>query len=69
MLLVPQNQRDTGVTKRDSQCNGVLCSFVARAEFEIAAEFADDGCGKLPMHARPRESYSFAALLRDGVKS
>ena len=44
-------------------------SFVARAEFEIAAEFADDGVtGKLPMHARPQGKLLIAALLGDGVK-
>lgn len=43
--------------------------FAARGEFEIAAEFPDDGVtGKLPMHARPQGRLLIAALLADGVK-
>jgi site-specific DNA recombinase len=43
--------------------------FAARAEFEIVAEFPDDGVtGKLPMHARPQGRLLIAALLADGVK-
>jgi site-specific DNA recombinase len=45
-------------------------SFAAQREFEIAAEFADDGVtGKLPMHARPQGKLLIASLLADGVKT
>jgi site-specific DNA recombinase len=45
-------------------------SFAARAGYEIAAEFPDDGVtGKLPMHARPQGRLLIAALLGDGVKT
>lgn len=44
-------------------------TFAAQREFEIAAEFADDGVtGKLPMHARPQGKLLMAALLGNGVK-
>jgi DNA invertase Pin-like site-specific DNA recombinase len=44
-------------------------SFAAKTEFEIVAEFADDGVtGKLPMHARPQGKLLIAALLGNGVK-
>jgi site-specific DNA recombinase len=45
-------------------------TFAAKAEFEIAAEFADDGIsGKIHMHARPQGKLLIAALLADGVKT
>src|ERR1700741_1576036 len=45
-------------------------SFAARAEFEVANEFADDGVtGKIPMHARPQGKLLIAALLGNGVKT
>jgi DNA invertase Pin-like site-specific DNA recombinase len=45
-------------------------SFAARAGYQIASEFADDGItGKLPMHARPQGRLLIAALLGDGVKT
>src|ERR1700733_2096145 len=44
-------------------------TFTAQREFEIVAEFPDDGVtGKLPMHARPQGKLLIAALLADGVK-
>ena len=45
-------------------------AYAVRAQYEIAAEFADDGVtGKLPMHARPQGKLLIAALLGDGVKT
>jgi site-specific DNA recombinase len=45
-------------------------TFATKAEFEIAAEFADDGIsGKIHMHARPQGKLLIAALLADGVKT
>jgi len=45
-------------------------AFAARAGYEIAAEFPDDGVtGKIPMHARPQGRLLIAALLGDGVKT
>jgi DNA invertase Pin-like site-specific DNA recombinase len=45
-------------------------TFATKAEFEIAAEFADDGVsGKIHMHARPQGKLLIAALLADGVKT
>jgi DNA invertase Pin-like site-specific DNA recombinase len=45
-------------------------AFAAKAEFEIAAAFADDGIsGKIHMHARPQGKLLIAALLADGVKA
>jgi DNA invertase Pin-like site-specific DNA recombinase len=44
-------------------------TFATKGEFEIAAEFADDGIsGKIHMHARPQGKLLIAALLADGVK-
>src|SRR6266849_546102 len=45
-------------------------AFAARADFEIAAEFPDDGVtGKIHMHARPQGKLLIAALLGNGVKT
>jgi site-specific DNA recombinase len=45
-------------------------AFAAKAEFEPAGEFADDGIsGKIPMHARPAGKLLMAALLGNGVKT
>jgi len=45
-------------------------AFAARADYEIAQEFVDDGItGKLPMHARPAGKLLIAALLGNGVKT
>jgi len=45
-------------------------AFAMKAQFEIAAEFADDGIsGKIHMHARPQGKLLIAALLADGVKT
>jgi DNA invertase Pin-like site-specific DNA recombinase len=45
-------------------------TFATKAEFEITAEFADDGIsGKIHMHARPQGKLLIAALLADGVKT
>lgn len=62
---------DDGRDKAGLPVQRELCvAFAARAAFEIAAEFADDGVtGKLPMHGRPQGRLLIAALLRDGVKT
>lgn len=45
-------------------------AFAASADYETAAEFADDGItGKIPMHARPQGKLLIAALLGDGVRT
>ncbi len=45
-------------------------TFATKAEFEIAAEFSDDGIsGKIHMHARPQGKLLIAALLGNGVKT
>jgi len=45
-------------------------AFAARADFELVAEFPDDGVtGKLPMHAWPQGKLLIASLLGNGVKT
>jgi site-specific DNA recombinase len=45
-------------------------SFAEKNDFQIVAEYSDDGVtGKLPMHARPQGKLLIAALLAEGVKT
>jgi len=45
-------------------------ALAAQREFEIVAEWVDDGVtGKLPMYARPQGKLLIAALLADGVRT
>jgi site-specific DNA recombinase len=70
-FLYLRTSGDDGKKKAGIPVQRDACTtFAAKAEFEIAAEFADDGIsGKVHMHARPQGKLLMAALLGNGVKT
>jgi site-specific DNA recombinase len=70
-FLYLRTSGDDGKKKAGIPVQRDACTtFAKQREFEIAAEFADDGIsGKIPMHARPAGKLLMAALLANGVKT
>lgn len=62
---------DDGKEKAGLPVQRSACTaFAERNDYEIIAEYGDDGVtGKLPMHARPQGKQLIAALLADTIKT
>jgi site-specific DNA recombinase len=57
--------RKAGIEVQRAACT----AYAARAGYEIAREFVDDGIsGRVPVHSRPQGRLLLATLLADGVK-